>query len=92
MTKKNQPFIWTDDCTEAFHTLKECLVNAPILAYPDPSLPYKLYTDASKGGVGARPLTQLTKKNQPFIWVNILITSASPQSLLASSSMLSNKA
>ena len=53
LTQKNQPFIWTDDCTEVFHTLKECLVNAPILAYPDPSLSYKLYTDGSKGAVGA---------------------------------------
>ena len=29
------------------------LIQAPILAYPDPALPYKLYTDASQGAIGA---------------------------------------
>lgn len=53
LTKKDVPFDWTNECTEAFQTLKNCLTNAPILAYPDPSLPYKLYTDASKEAVGA---------------------------------------
>ena len=33
--------------------MKQCLIQAQILAYPNPSLPYKLYTDASKGAVGA---------------------------------------
>ena len=53
LTKKNQPFIWTEECIEAFETLKKCLIQAPILAYPDPALPYKLYTDASQGAIGA---------------------------------------
>ena len=53
LTKKNQPFIWTDQCTRAFETLKTCLTQAPILAYPDTSQAYCLYTDASNGAVGA---------------------------------------
>ena len=53
LTKKNQPFVWTEECTEAFEILKQHLTNAPVLAYPDPALPYKLYTDASKEAIGA---------------------------------------
>ena len=37
----------------AFQKLKDGLVSAPVLGYPDPNLQYILDTDASAVGVGA---------------------------------------
>ena len=53
LTKKNARFLWTDEAQCSFDTLKEKLMTAPILGYPDTSEPYKLYTDASQYAVGA---------------------------------------
>lgn len=47
------PFLWTDDCERAFQTLKDRLTTAPVLGYPDYSLPFVLQTDASGEGLGA---------------------------------------
>ena len=41
-------FEWTSVCQESFNLLKTTLMTEPILTYPDPSLPYVLFTDASK--------------------------------------------
>ena len=47
LTKQNSKFEWSSKCDEAFNCLKEKLVNPPILALPDFSLPFILDTDAS---------------------------------------------
>ncbi|KAL0200588.1 hypothetical protein M9458_003775, partial [Cirrhinus mrigala] len=49
----DQPFLWTADCEEAFQSLKEKLISAPVLGYPDYSRPFLLQTDASGRGLGA---------------------------------------
>lgn len=51
--KKSTPVTWTAECQQAFEHLKHALLNAPILAYADFALPFKLYTDASFDGLGA---------------------------------------
>ena len=48
LTRKNVAFEWTLFCQESFEMLKTSLMKEPILTYPDPSLPYVLFTDASK--------------------------------------------
>ena len=48
LTRKNVPFEWTPVCQESFELLKTSLMTEPILTYPDPNLPYVLFTDASK--------------------------------------------
>ena len=48
-----QPFLWTTECEVVFQLLKEKLVDAPVLGYPDYSLPFLLQTDASGEGLGA---------------------------------------
>lgn len=53
LTRKGARFQWGEACQRAFETLKQALVEAPVLPYPDPSLPYLLDTDASAEGVGA---------------------------------------
>ena len=41
-------FEWIPMCQESFELLKASLTTEPILTYPDPNLPYVLFTDASK--------------------------------------------
>ena len=48
LTRKNVSFEWTPVCQEFFELLKTSLMTEPILTYPDPNLPYVLFTDASK--------------------------------------------
>jgi hypothetical protein len=48
LTRHDVDFIWTEQCQSAFEFLKDQLIQAPILKYPDPEKPYVLYTDASK--------------------------------------------
>ena len=45
-------FQWNTDCQQAFATLKAHLVSPPILALPNFSEPFILYTDASNTAVG----------------------------------------
>ena len=48
LTRKDVEFEWTPMCQESFELLKASLMMEPILTYPDPNLPYVLFTDASK--------------------------------------------
>ena len=53
LTEKLQKFIWTSDCQRAFDSLKQALVSAPILSYPEEDGQFILDTDASLVGLGA---------------------------------------
>ena len=50
LTKKEVVFHWTPECHEAFTKLKHLLTTAPITAFPDFSLPFRLYINASTLG------------------------------------------
>ena len=50
---KNKPFVWTEECIKAYKELKGLLLKGPVVAYPDFSVPFTLYTDASNIGLGA---------------------------------------
>ena len=53
LLKKNIPYDWTDERQQVFQFLKNKLITAPILAYPDFSKPFLLFTDASLTALGA---------------------------------------
>ncbi|GJW86908.1 reverse transcriptase domain-containing protein [Tanacetum coccineum] len=53
LLEKNTPFIFSDDCIQAFQTLKKKLTEAPILIAPDWDLPFELMCDASDFAIGA---------------------------------------
>ena len=53
LTRKGAVFTWTDHCEEAFQGLKDKLISAPVLCYPDFSQSFVLETDASIAGLGA---------------------------------------
>jgi hypothetical protein len=50
---KDTPFEFTDECLDAFHTLKKALISALIIQPPDWSMPFEIMCDASDYGVGA---------------------------------------
>ena len=52
LTQKDVGFKWTRECETAFSMLKDRLTSAPVLAFPDFSLPFILDTDASGDGIG----------------------------------------
>lgn len=52
-TKKNVKFVWTDKQQKAFESIKNRLINPPILTYPNFNKDFYLTTDASKIGCGA---------------------------------------
>ncbi len=53
LLKKDVSFHWDSLQEKAFQDLKVAQTNAPVLAFPDYSHPFILYTDASSLGVGA---------------------------------------
>jgi hypothetical protein len=55
LLKKDAPFNWSEGCVDAFNGLKNRLVSAPVLVYPnfESDNPFILETDASLQGLGA---------------------------------------
>ena len=54
VTQPQVTFEWTSTYHTAFLHLKEAIIQAPILCYPDPNKKYIVYTDASDGACGAQ--------------------------------------
>ncbi|KAK1681758.1 hypothetical protein QYE76_042606 [Lolium multiflorum] len=53
LLQKDVPFVFYDDCKEAFETLKKALTTAPVVEPPDWNLPFEIMCDASDFAVGA---------------------------------------
>nr|GEY60742.1 reverse transcriptase domain-containing protein [Tanacetum cinerariifolium] len=53
LLEKNLPFIFSNECIQAFRTLKDKLTEAPILITPNWDQPFKLMCDASDYAIGA---------------------------------------
>jgi hypothetical protein len=52
LLKKGVKFVWSEKCEKAFHTLREHLTIALVLAQPDNTKPFNVYCDASGTGLG----------------------------------------
>nr|GFC24264.1 reverse transcriptase domain-containing protein [Tanacetum cinerariifolium] len=53
LSEKNSPFIFSNECIQAFRTLKYKLTESPILIAPNWDQPFELMCDASDYVVGA---------------------------------------
>ena len=53
LSEKAGAFEWSEECEDAFRHLKQVLMEAPILAYPNTTASFILDTDASNHGIGA---------------------------------------
>ena len=77
LLKKDVSFHWSAAQERSFQDLKTALTQAPVLAFPDFSLPFELYTDSSSLGLGA-VLTQRTHrgKNRVIAYASRVLNSA----------------
>ena len=69
LTRKNVPFDWT---SSSFKALKRALTSAPVLALPDPAMPFELVCDASGYGIGA----VLFQQGQPLAYYSRKMSAA----------------
>ena len=58
LTCKQVKFDWTAIHHTTFLNLREAMIQAPILCYPDPNKKYIIYTDASYDACGAQLLQE----------------------------------
>ena len=75
LTKKEMAWQWGPYQKNAFAAMKEAFCWAPILVFPDPTLPYTIFTDASGTGAGGallqdhgdglRPIAFLSRRLKP---------------------------
>nr|GEY46193.1 reverse transcriptase domain-containing protein [Tanacetum cinerariifolium] len=63
---KNSPFIFSNECIQAFRTLKDKLTEAPILIAPNWDQPFELMCDASDYAIGAVPGQRIEKHFWPI--------------------------
>ncbi len=63
LLEAGQAFVWSDECQQAFETLKSKLIGADVMSYPNDDGLFILDTDASDTGIGAT-LSQMQKSEQ----------------------------
>ena len=52
LLQKDVPFIFDDDCKEAFEILKKAFITTPVVQPPDWTLPFEIMCDASDFAIG----------------------------------------
>lgn len=62
--------LWSEECEEAFQTLKRLLVSAPVLGYADFTKPFVLEIDASQAGLGAVLSQDYEGKRRPIAFAS----------------------
>ena len=72
LTKKGVAFEKGEDAVLAFNAIKQMLASPPLLAYPNPELPFELISDASITGCGA----VLTQGDKPIAYFSSKFSSA----------------
>ncbi|XP_063834919.1 uncharacterized protein LOC135084105 [Ostrinia nubilalis] len=68
LLKKDVPFDWTNEQQLSFETLKDKLVSAPVLIYPDFTKPFTLTCDASNHAISAILSQGPTGKDHPIAY------------------------
>ncbi|GKA59865.1 reverse transcriptase domain-containing protein [Tanacetum coccineum] len=76
LLEKNTPFIFFEECIQAFQTLKKKLTEAPILIAPDWDQPFELMCDASDYAIGAVLGQRIEKHFRPIHYASKTMTEA----------------
>nr|GFA83518.1 reverse transcriptase domain-containing protein [Tanacetum cinerariifolium]GFA96549.1 reverse transcriptase domain-containing protein [Tanacetum cinerariifolium] len=74
LLEKNSPFIFSNECIQAFRTLKDKLTEAPILIAPNWDQPFELMCDASDYAVGAVLGQRIEKHFRPIHYASKTMT------------------
>ena len=69
-------FSWSTTCQQSFETLKENLVQAPVLRGPNWSLPFHISFDASDLAIGAALGQEENKKSYDIYYISKNLSSA----------------
>ncbi|CAJ2651612.1 unnamed protein product [Trifolium pratense] len=75
LTRKDQPFAWTDKCEASFQLLKKLLTTSPVLVLPQSDEPYEVFCDASYQGLGCvlmqhkKAVAYASRQLKDSIWV-----------------------
>nr|GEZ19396.1 reverse transcriptase domain-containing protein [Tanacetum cinerariifolium] len=76
LLEKNSPFIFSNDCIQAFRTLKEKLTEAPILIASNWDQPFELMCDASDYAIGVVLGQRVEKHFRPIHYASKTMTQA----------------
>ncbi|GJR07976.1 reverse transcriptase domain-containing protein [Tanacetum coccineum] len=76
LLEKNTPFIFSEECIQAFQTLKKKLTEAPILIAPYWDQAFELMCDASDYAIGAVLGQQIEKHFRPIHYASKTMTEA----------------
>lgn len=74
LTKKTEKFEWTTEQQNAFDTLKNKLITAPVLKYPDFNAEFIVTTDASDFAIGAVLSQGAVSRDQPIAYASRILT------------------
>ena len=72
LTKKGVPFIWSEECENAFSLIKKKISSTPVLAFYNPDAELTLQTDSSKDGLGV----VLMQNGRPIEYASKALSSA----------------
>ena len=70
LTRQQVKFEWTRDHQAAFVHLKDTIVQAPILHYPNPNKTYIVYMDTSDDTCGAQPSEEHDRTEFPIAFLS----------------------
>jgi len=76
LTKKAEKFMWTTEQQNAFEELKEKLMTAPVLTYPDFTQEFIVTTDASAYALGAVLSQGKVGDDRPIAYASRVLTRA----------------
>ncbi|GJS06593.1 reverse transcriptase domain-containing protein [Tanacetum coccineum] len=74
LIEKSTPFIFSEECIQAFQTLKKKLTEAPILIAPNWDQPFELMCDASDYAIGAVLGQRIEKHFRPIHYARKTMT------------------
>lgn len=66
LCKKDNEFVWANECELAFNTLRIKLMNPPILVYPRFEYPFIITSDASKVAIAAILSNKIEGEDRPI--------------------------
>nr|GFB12620.1 reverse transcriptase domain-containing protein [Tanacetum cinerariifolium] len=88
LLEKNSPFIFSNECIQAFRTIKEKLTEAPILIAPNWDQPFELMCDASDYAVHAILGQRVEKRIWPIHYASKTMNQAETNYMTTEKEML----
>jgi RNase H-like domain found in reverse transcriptase len=85
LTQKNTKFFWSAKCKHSLATVKQTLSKNITLTFPDFEKSFEIYTDASKGQLGA----VIEQGRKPITFYSRKLSETQPQYTIAELELLS---